>query len=157
MSGLVERRTSRPAVKRLSLGQHLDLIAGLRVSAWTMRSTLTSLGEYTSPQSRGETWHLHRLILPRRSITGRLLFGVEWRRPDRAKSIYKKLERFRPVAIVNVALTLFGFAPVQLNREPKSIARYTRGSLLAELLNHARHCAIDARYSVDDSLPPRCL
>jgi hypothetical protein len=45
---------------------------------------------FSSPQSRGETWHLHRIIIPRRSITGRLLFGVVWRRRDRKRWIYKK-------------------------------------------------------------------
>jgi regulatory Fis family protein len=58
-----------------------------------MRATLTNPGEYTSPRSRGEVWHLHRIILPRRSITGRLLIGLVWRRRDRRRWIYKKFER----------------------------------------------------------------
>lgn len=48
---------------------------------------------YNSPRSRGEIWHLHRIFMPRRSITGRLLFGIVWRRRDRNRWIYKKVER----------------------------------------------------------------
>jgi len=48
---------------------------------------------YSSPRTRGETWHLHRIILPRRSITGKLLCGIVWRRRDRKRWIYKKFER----------------------------------------------------------------
>lgn len=61
-----------------------------------MNIGLTAFTAYTSPRSRGETWHLHRIYMPRRSITGRLLFGVVWRRRDRNRWIYKKLERRRP-------------------------------------------------------------
>ena len=49
---------------------------------------------YSSPRTRGETWHLHRVIFPRRSITGRLVYGVVWRRRDRKRWIYKKVERW---------------------------------------------------------------
>ena len=48
---------------------------------------------YSSPRTRGETWHLHRIFLPRRSITGKLLYGIVWRRRDRRRWIYKKVER----------------------------------------------------------------
>ena len=60
-----------------------------------MNIGLTGFSSYTSPRSRGETWHLHRIYMPRRSITGRLLFGIVWRRRDRNRWIYKKLERRR--------------------------------------------------------------
>ena len=53
---------------------------------------------YSSPRTRGETWHLHRVIIPRRSITGKLLCGIVWRRRDRKRWIYKKVERFHPTA-----------------------------------------------------------
>jgi hypothetical protein len=49
---------------------------------------------YSSPRTRGETWHLYRIILPRRSITGKLLYGVVWRRRDRKRWIYKRVERW---------------------------------------------------------------
>jgi hypothetical protein len=48
---------------------------------------------YSSPRTRGEIWHLHRIILPRRSITGKLLIGIVWRRRDRKRWIYKKVDR----------------------------------------------------------------
>jgi hypothetical protein len=35
-------------------------------------------------------WHLWTVILPRRSITGRLVFGKVWRRHDGRRWIYKK-------------------------------------------------------------------
>jgi hypothetical protein len=35
-------------------------------------------------------WHLWKIILPRRSITGRLVFGKVWRRHDGRRWIYKK-------------------------------------------------------------------
>jgi len=48
---------------------------------------------YSSPRSRGETWHLYRVILPRRSITGRLVCGLVWRRRGRKRWLYKRFER----------------------------------------------------------------
>ena len=42
-----------------------------------------------------ERWHLHRILLPRRSITGKLLWGTVWRRFDGRRWIYK---RFIPPA-----------------------------------------------------------
>ena len=53
---------------------------------------------YSTPRTRGETWHLHRVIIPRRSITGKLLFGIVWRRRDRKRWIYKRVERIRAAA-----------------------------------------------------------
>jgi hypothetical protein len=50
---------------------------------------------YSTPRTRGESWHLHRIILPRRSITGKLLYGIVWRRRDRKRWIYKRVERGR--------------------------------------------------------------
>jgi hypothetical protein len=37
-----------------------------------------------------EVWHLWTIIIPRRSITGRLVFGQVWRRHDGRHWIYKK-------------------------------------------------------------------
>jgi hypothetical protein len=36
------------------------------------------------------TWHLQRVIIPRRSITGRLVRGQVWRRHDGRRWLYKK-------------------------------------------------------------------
>jgi hypothetical protein len=38
-------------------------------------------------------WHLWTVIIPRRSITGRLVFGQVWRRRDGRHWIYKKFTK----------------------------------------------------------------
>jgi hypothetical protein len=40
--------------------------------------------------ARPTTWHLRRVIMPRRSITGRLVRGQVWRRHDGRRWLYKK-------------------------------------------------------------------
>lgn len=40
-------------------------------------------------------WHLWTVILPRRSITGRLVFGKVWRRHDGRRWIYKKFIEYK--------------------------------------------------------------
>jgi hypothetical protein len=40
--------------------------------------------------SRATTWHLWRVIIPRRTITGRLVRGQVWRRHDGRHWLYKK-------------------------------------------------------------------
>jgi len=37
-----------------------------------------------------EVWHLWKVIIPRRSITGRLVHGQVWRRHDGRRWTYKK-------------------------------------------------------------------
>jgi hypothetical protein len=41
-----------------------------------------------------EVWHLWTVIIPRRSITGRLLWGRVWRRHDGRHWIYKKFVEY---------------------------------------------------------------
>jgi hypothetical protein len=41
-----------------------------------------------------EVWHLWKIIVPRRSITGRLLTGQVWRRHDGRRWIYKKFTEY---------------------------------------------------------------
>jgi hypothetical protein len=41
-----------------------------------------------------ETWHLWTVIIPRRSITGRLVYGKVWRRFDARRWIYKKFVEY---------------------------------------------------------------
>ena len=41
-----------------------------------------------------EVWHLRRIIIPRLSITGKLLTGQVWRRHDGRRWIYKKFTEF---------------------------------------------------------------
>jgi hypothetical protein len=44
----------------------------------------------TQKPAWAEVWHLWTVIIPRRSITGRLLTGQVWRRHDGRRWIYKK-------------------------------------------------------------------
>jgi hypothetical protein len=41
-----------------------------------------------------EVWHLWTVIIPRRSITGRLVHGRVWRRHDGRHWIYKKVVEY---------------------------------------------------------------
>jgi hypothetical protein len=41
-----------------------------------------------------EIWHLWTVILPRRSINGRLVHGKVWRRHDGRNWIYKKFTEY---------------------------------------------------------------
>jgi hypothetical protein len=41
-----------------------------------------------------QTWHLWTVIIPRRSITGRIVFGRVWRRHDGRHWIYKKFVEY---------------------------------------------------------------
>jgi hypothetical protein len=43
----------------------------------------------TAKPAWAEVWHLWTVIIPRRSITGRLVFGQVWRRHDGRHWIYK--------------------------------------------------------------------
>ncbi len=40
-------------------------------------------------------WHLWTVLIPRRSITGRLVRGQVWRRYDGRRWIYKKFTQYR--------------------------------------------------------------
>jgi hypothetical protein len=40
-------------------------------------------------------WHLWTVVIPRRSIAGRLVYGKVWRRHDGQRWIYKKFVEFR--------------------------------------------------------------
>jgi hypothetical protein len=54
-------------------------------------SQMLSLG---AKPAWAEVWHLWSVVLPRRSITGRLLFGQVWRRHDGHRWIYKKFTEY---------------------------------------------------------------
>jgi len=61
----------------------------------TDSSMIADSDEHTSmrmnpPTTWTETWHLWTVIVPRRSITGRLVRGKVWRRHDGHRWIYKK-------------------------------------------------------------------
>jgi hypothetical protein len=42
-----------------------------------------------------EAWHLWTVMMPRRSITGRLVYGRVWRRHDGRRWIYKAFTEYR--------------------------------------------------------------
>jgi hypothetical protein len=44
--------------------------------------------------SWAKVWHLWKVFVPRRSITGRLLIGQVWRRHDGRRWIYKKFTEY---------------------------------------------------------------
>jgi hypothetical protein len=45
-------------------------------------------------QAWANAWHLWRIIIPRRSITGRLVWGLVWRRNHGGHWIYKKFVEY---------------------------------------------------------------
>jgi hypothetical protein len=59
----------------------------------TRRNDSLSLKLVSRP-SWTEVWHLWMVIVPRRSITGRLLYGKVWRRHDGRRWIYKKFVEY---------------------------------------------------------------
>jgi hypothetical protein len=50
--------------------------------------------DLSPPPAWAEEWHLWTVIVPRRSITGRLVFGKVWRRYDGRRWIYKKFVEY---------------------------------------------------------------
>ena len=45
-------------------------------------------------QTWSDAWHLWRIIIPRRSITGRLVWGMVWRRNRGGRWVYKKFVEY---------------------------------------------------------------
>jgi hypothetical protein len=50
--------------------------------------------DLSPPPAWAEVWHLWTVMVPRRSITGRLVFGQVWRRRDGRHWIYKKFTEY---------------------------------------------------------------
>ena len=48
----------------------------------------------TAKPAWAEVWHLWTVVIPRRSITGRLLVGRVWRRHDGRRWIYKRFTEY---------------------------------------------------------------
>jgi hypothetical protein len=44
--------------------------------------------------SQSQTWHLWKVLIPRRSITGKLVLGLVWRRHNGRRWIYKKVVEY---------------------------------------------------------------
>jgi hypothetical protein len=51
--------------------------------------------EMSSPPAWAETWHLWTVLMPRRSISGKLVFGQVWRRRTGRKWEYKKFLKYQ--------------------------------------------------------------
>ncbi len=49
----------------------------------------------TTKPGWAEVWHLWKIVVPRRSITGRLVYGKVWRRHDGRRWIYKEFVEYR--------------------------------------------------------------
>jgi hypothetical protein len=45
-------------------------------------------------QAWADAWHLWRVIIPRRSITGQFVSGIVWRRNHGGRWIYKKFVEY---------------------------------------------------------------
>jgi hypothetical protein len=52
--------------------------------------TTINIRKFGLKRAKPTTWHLRRVIMPRRSITGRLVRGQVWRRHDGRRWLYKK-------------------------------------------------------------------
>ena len=57
------------------------------------RTSLQMLSLTVKP-AWAEVWHLWTVVVPRRSITGRLLVGRVWRRHDGRRWIYKRFTEY---------------------------------------------------------------
>ena len=56
---------------------------------------LDRTSKFRNPRSAWmEVWHLWSVIVPRRSINGRIVFGKVWRRHDGRQWIYKKFNEY---------------------------------------------------------------
>ncbi|HMH99178.1 MAG TPA: hypothetical protein VK577_21805, partial [Bradyrhizobium sp.] len=58
------------------------------------RHDLFQATSFSPERAWADTWHLWTVMIPRRSITGRLLWGRVWRRHDGRRWIYKKFVEF---------------------------------------------------------------
>jgi hypothetical protein len=57
----------------------------------TQRDTNIQMLGLSVKAASAQTWHRWKVIIPRRSITGRRVFGNVWRRHDGRHWIYKKV------------------------------------------------------------------
>jgi len=48
--------------------------------------------------SHFQAWHIWTVTIPRRSITGRLVWGTVWRRNDNGRWIYKRYDASPDIA-----------------------------------------------------------
>jgi hypothetical protein len=64
------------------------------------RYNLFQIPSFSPERTWADTWHLWTVMVPRRSITGRLLWGKVWRRHDGRRWIYKKFVEYEPDDLV---------------------------------------------------------
>jgi hypothetical protein len=64
------------------------------------RYNLFQVISFSPERTWADTWHLWTVTMPRRSITGRLLWGKVWRRHDGRRWIYKKFVEYEPDDLV---------------------------------------------------------
>jgi hypothetical protein len=53
-----------------------------------------TLTDFNAQPAWAEAWHLSTVFFPRRSVTGRLVYGRVWRRHNGRHWTYKKLIEF---------------------------------------------------------------
>jgi hypothetical protein len=64
------------------------------------RYNLFQVTSLSPERTWADPWHLWTVMMPRRSITGRLLWGKVWRRHDGRRWIYKKFVEYEPDDLV---------------------------------------------------------
>jgi hypothetical protein len=69
-------------------------IFGYRGSPMANSSDTHSAARSDLGQAWSDAWHLWRIIIPRRSITGRLVWGMVWRRNRGGRWVYKKFVEY---------------------------------------------------------------
>ena len=57
----------------------------------TIRSPKAFDYQHSAKSAGSEFWHIWTVWVPRRSITGKLLWGRVWRRHDGRRWVYKRL------------------------------------------------------------------
>ncbi len=67
---------------------------GYRGSLMTNSSEIDSAVRSDLGRGWSDAWHLWRVIIPRRSIAGRLVWGMVWRRNRRGRWVYKKFVEY---------------------------------------------------------------
>jgi hypothetical protein len=74
------------SVRRLCSSEVCPMIAG---------NDKQTVMEFQRQPAWAQAWHLGAVIFPRRSITGRIVYGKVWRRHDGRHWRYKKFTEFR--------------------------------------------------------------
>jgi hypothetical protein len=57
-------------------------------------NTDSAVRSHLEPAAWSDAWHLWQVIIPRRSIAGRLVWGTVWRRNRGGRWVYKKFVEY---------------------------------------------------------------